>query len=104
MQAPNKRHLLDTGYVAFKISKLDIYLAFTLACSIAITTYSVTHNFNMGFVIFAAIFLFLTIERSKQRLCQVLNKVHTAIEQYIMPEAQQKPQSLTSTRHFMHSS
>ena len=58
----------DSGYVAIRINKLDLYLLFTLMCSILITTCAIIYNFNMGIVIIAAIILFLIVERSKTKV------------------------------------
>ena len=93
----------DSEYVAIRISKLDLYLLFTLLCSILVTTCAIIYDFNVGFVIVATIVLFLTIERSKAKLCSILNGLHAVVEHYIVPEAERNTWLLTHTPHFIKS-
>ena len=52
-------HHRPTGnpeYVAIRISKLDLYLLFTLICSILLTSCAIVYHFNVGIIIVTAIF------------------------------------------------
>ena len=91
----------NPGYVAIRISKLDLYLLFTLMCSILITSGAIIYNFNMGIIIIAAIFLFLNVERSKVQLCGILSRAHAVIERHLVPRVEQSTRTLARTPHFM---
>ena len=99
--APPHQPTENLGYIAIRISKLDLYLLFTLMCSILITSGAIIYNFNMGIIIVATIFLFLTVERSKAQLCGILSRAHAVIERHLMPRAEQSTRTLARTPHFM---